>query len=275
MLIFRTLDGIVTEEHSTYRLFAGLPWDSLFQQDDVASYLHTYASLPLDSFDLDHLLPPIDGQEVWAAGVTYFRSRTARMEESSQAGGQSFYDRVYEAERPELFFKSTGHRTVTHRQAVVVRCDSSWTVPEPELTLAINSKGRILGYTIGNDMSARDIEGANPLYLPQAKVYDRSCSLGPGLLISDEPLPGATEIRMMIVREGQEVFSGRTRLSEMKRTPEELVEYLFRHNSFPRGCFLLTGTGVVPPSNITLCGGDEIAISIDGIGTLSNRVEQN
>ncbi|RPJ52948.1 MAG: 2-hydroxyhepta-2,4-diene-1,7-dioate isomerase [Acidobacteria bacterium] len=273
MRIYRTPDGIVVEQSSKYRLFPDIPWDSLFQQDDLASYLETQRSVPLDSFGLDNLLPPIVGQEVWAAGVTYFRSRTARMEEASQAGGQSFYDRVYEAERPELFFKSTGHRAVTHRQAVVVRRDSCWTVPEPELTLAISSNGRIFGYTVGNDMSARDIEGANPLYLPQAKVYDRSCSLGPGLLVRSESLPGSTEIRMVIRRQGQEIFSGHTRLSEMKRTPEELVEYLFRHNSFPRGCFLLTGTGVVPPSGLTLLSGDEITIAIDPIGALVNVVE--
>jgi 2-dehydro-3-deoxy-D-arabinonate dehydratase len=273
MRIFRTSDGIVVEEDDRHQLLADIPWDSLFQQDDVRSYLAQHHSLPLDSFNLDHLLPPIDGQEVWAAGVTYLRSRTARIEESSQAGGQSFYDRVYEAERPELFFKSTGHRTVTHQQAVVVRRDSSWTVPEPELALAISSSGRILGYTIGNDMSARDIEGANPLYLPQAKVYDRSCSLGPGLLVQSEPLPGSTEIRLIIRRQGQELFSGCTRLSEMKRTPEELIEYLFRQNSFPRGCFLLTGTGIVPPGGLALRSGDEISISIDPIGTLVNIVE--
>jgi len=271
--IYRTTNGIVVEQNTNYRLFTDISWDSLFQQDDLFSFLEIRHSRPLDSYEFDHLLPPIDGQEVWAAGVTYFRSRTARMEESSQAGGQSFYDRVYEAERPELFFKSTGHRTVTHQQAVAIRRDSSWSVPEPELVLAISCAGRIIGYTIGNDMSARDIEGANPLYLPQAKVYDRSCSLGPGLLIQTEPLPGSTEIRLAIAREGQELFSGCTRLSEMKRTPEELVAYLFRQNSFPRGCFLLTGTGVVPPSGVTLRPGDRISISIDPIGTLVNIVE--
>ena len=273
MRIYRALEGIVVEEKGTYRLLSDILWDSLFQQEDLGSYLTLHSSLPLDIFNLDHLLPPIDGQEVWAAGVTYLRSRTARMEESSHAGGQSFYDRVYDAERPELFFKSTGHRTVTHQQRVAVRRDSSWTVPEPELALAISSSGRILGYTVGNDMSARDIEGANPLYLPQAKVYDRSCSLGPGLLVQDEPLPGSTEIRLIIGRQGQELFSGCTRLSEMKRTPEELIDYLFRQNSFPRGCFLLTGTGVVPPAGLTLCSGDTISISIDPIGTLINVVD--
>ncbi len=273
MKIFRTTDGIVVEQNEQYSLLSGIDWDTLFQQDDLAFYLQQQHSLPLDSFVLDRVMPPIDGQEVWAAGVTYLRSRTARMEESSQAGGQSFYDRVYEAERPELFFKSTGHRTVTHQQAVALRRDSCWTVPEPELALAISSGGRILGYTVGNDMSARDIEGANPLYLPQAKVYDRSCSLGPGLLVRNEPLPGSTEIRLIIRRQGQELFCGCTRLSEMKRNAEELIEYLFRQNSFPRGCFLLTGTGIVPPSSLALQAGDEISISIDSIGTLVNTAE--
>jgi 2-dehydro-3-deoxy-D-arabinonate dehydratase len=273
MKIYRTPNGVVVEQDSRHQLVTDVSWDSLFQQEDVASYLQLHHSRLLDSFALDHLLPPVDGQEVWAAGVTYLRSRTARMEESSQAGGQSFYDRVYEAERPELFFKSTAHRTVTHLQAVAVRRDSSWTVPEPELAVAISSTGRILGYTVGNDMSARDIEGANPLYLPQAKVYDRSCSLGPALLLQNNPLPGSTQIRLVIGRQGQEIFSGCTRLSEMKRTPEELIEYLFRQNSFPRGCFLLTGTGIVPPSNLTLLSGDLISISIDPIGTLTNFVE--
>ncbi|MFB3905199.1 MAG: fumarylacetoacetate hydrolase family protein [Acidobacteriota bacterium] len=273
MRIYRTADGVVLEQDLEYRLLRALSWDSLFQQDDLNAYLEEQPFFPLDSFSLEHLLPPLDRQEVWAAGVTYFRSRTARMEESSQAGGQGFYDRVYEAERPELFFKSTAHRTVTHHQAVAVRLDSCWTVPEPELALAISAKGRIFGYTVGNDMSARDIEGANPLYLPQAKVYDRSCSLGPGLLVQKEPLSRDTEIRLAIGRQKREVFSGCTRLSEMRRRPEELVEYLFRQNSFPHGCFLLTGTGIVPPSDLTLRSGDEISISIHPIGTLINIVE--
>jgi 2-dehydro-3-deoxy-D-arabinonate dehydratase len=209
---------------------------------------------------------------VWAAGVTYYRSRDARMEESKSAGGGDFYDRVYHAARPELFFKSAPHRVVGPDAKVAIRDDAAWSVPEPELTLFVSPQGTIAGYTIGNDMSSRDIEGENPLYLPQAKVYDRSCALGPCLLIADEPLSAATEIALEIRRGSSAVFSGATTLKEMKRKPEELVEYLYRNNSFPHGCFLLTGTGVVPPDSFTLKRGDEIRITIPPIGTLVNVV---
>jgi 2-dehydro-3-deoxy-D-arabinonate dehydratase len=218
------------------------------------------------------LMAPMEEQEVWAAGVTYFRSRTARMEESEAGGGMTFYDRVYSAERPELFFKSTVHRTVGPGAPVRIRHDSKWNVPEPELTLLVSPKGKILGYTVGNDMSSRDIEGENPLYLPQAKVYDGSCALGPGILVANEPLARTTAIQIEIRRAGSAVFSDSTTLEAMKRNPTELVEYLFRENTFPNGCFLLTGTGIVPPNTFTLASGDEIAITIDGIGTLTNPV---
>jgi len=220
----------------------------------------------------ERLLPPIDHQEVWAAGVTYFRSRAARMEESKSSGGGDFYDRVYTAERPELFFKATPNRVVGHRQKVAIRTDSTWSVPEPELTLLVNPRGKIIGYTVGNDMSSRDIEGENPLYLPQAKVYSRSCALGPGIMISSNPLPPTTKIQLEIKRGGESVFSGATDLTRLKRDPQQLVDYLYRENSFPNGTFLLTGTGVVPPDSFTLNPGDEIRISIDGIGTLVNLV---
>ncbi len=218
-------------------------------------------------------LAPIDAQEVWAAGVTYYRSRTARMAESEVAGGGSFYDRVYSAERPELFFKALPHRVAGPGEKVRIRRDSKWNVPEPELALVISPEGKITGYTIGNDMSSRDIEGENPLYLPQAKVYDRSCALGPAILVSDRPLPDSTGIHLEILRAGQAAFTDSTTLASMKRKPEELVEYLYRETSFPQGCILLTGTGIVPPDTFTLQSGDEIAISIDGIGTLRNIVE--
>jgi len=217
-------------------------------------------------------LPPIESQEVWAAGVTYYRSRTARMNESKIAGGGDFYDRVYAAERPELFFKATPHRVSGHGQPVRIRRDSHWNVPEPELALAINAQGKIVGYTIGNDMSSRDIEGQNPLYLPQAKVYAQCCGLGPGILISSEPLPPSTEIKLEILRNGNVAFSGLTALAQLKRAPETLVEYLFLDNEFPAGCFLLTGTGIVPPDSFTLQARDEIRIAIDPIGMLSNKV---
>jgi 2-dehydro-3-deoxy-D-arabinonate dehydratase len=218
------------------------------------------------------LVAPIEEQEVWAAGVTYFRSRTARMEESEAGGGMSFYDRVYTAARPELFFKSTPHRTVGPGEPVRIRHDSKWNVPEPELTLLVSPKGKILGYTVGNDMSSRDIEGENPLYLPQAKVYDGSCALGPGILVVNQPLPTTTAIHIEIRRGGSAVFSDSTTLESMKRDPADLVQYLFRENTFPDGCFLLTGTGIVPPHSFTLASGDEIAIAIEGIGTLTNPV---
>ena len=218
------------------------------------------------------LAAPIGTQEVWAAGVTYLRSRTARMEESKDAGGGTFYDKVYNAERPELFFKGTPHRVAGSGSAVRIRGDSKWNVPEPELTLAINSAGRIFGYTVGNDMSSRDIEGENPLYLPQAKVYDRSTGLGPCLLVTDDPLPATTTIALEIRRDGAAAFNGSTQISQIKRKFPELAEFLFRDNSFPRGAYLMTGTGIVPPDSFTLRAGDEIRITIEPIGTLVNTV---
>jgi 2-dehydro-3-deoxy-D-arabinonate dehydratase len=215
---------------------------------------------------------PIQSQEVWAAGVTYFRSRDARMEESKASGGGTFYDKVYSADRPELFFKSTPHRVAGPGEPVRIRGDSKWNVPEPELTLAINSRGRIFGYTIGNDMSSRDIEGENPLYLPQAKVYDKSAAIGPCLFLSDSALPSGTEISISIVRDGSPAFSGSTAISQIKRTLPSLAEFLFRDNSFPHGCFLMTGTGIVPGDDFTLRSGDGISITIPAIGTLTNPV---
>jgi 2-dehydro-3-deoxy-D-arabinonate dehydratase len=249
-------------------------WDELLGRENLHDYLDGVIRKmkPADGVAPHDVLPPIGSQEVWAAGVTYYRSRNARIEESKGAGGGDFYDRVYQAARPELFFKASAHRVVGPDAKVAIRDDASWSVPEPELTLLVTPQGKIAGYTIGNDMSSRDIEGENPLYLPQAKVYDRSCALGPCLLIQDEPLPAATEIGLEIRRAGALAFSGSTTLKEMKRKPEELVEYLYRNNSFPHGCFLLTGTGVVPPDGFTLKPGDEIRINISPVGTLVNTV---
>jgi 2-dehydro-3-deoxy-D-arabinonate dehydratase len=218
-------------------------------------------------------MAPLEGQEVWAAGVTYIRSRAARMEESHGSGAEGFYDAVYDAPRPELFFKASPWRVRGPGEYVRIRGDARWSVPEPELALCVNAAGTIVGWTIGNDMSSRDIEGENPLYLPQAKIYDGSCALGPALLVREGPLPPDTVIAITIRREGQAVFEGDTMLSRMRRTPEELVEYLYRETSFPLGCILLTGTGVVPPNDFTLRSGDEIAIHVGAIGTLVNRVE--
>jgi len=271
--LYRTKDGPVAGQDGKHYRISGASWDELLARPDVLKYL-------LDSIEKNtavapprQVLAPIEGQEVWAAGVTYRRSREARMEESKSTGGGDFYDRVYSAERPELFFKATARRVVGTGQAVRIRRDSRWNVPEPELTLVIAATGQIIGYTIGNDMSSRDIEGENPLYLPQAKVYDGSCALGPCLLLSEDPLPGETKIQIRIRRGGKEVFTGATVISQIKRELSSLAKYLYLENSFPAGCFLLTGTGVVPPDSFTLASGDEIAITIPPIGTLENIVQ--
>jgi 2-dehydro-3-deoxy-D-arabinonate dehydratase len=222
----------------------------------------------------DELLPPIGNQEVWASGVTYFRSKVGREEEAKAAGGSDFYSRVYVAERPELFFKATAARVVGDGSRIRIRKDSVWDVPEPELTLLVTSNAKIVGYTIGDDVSSRSIEGENPLYLPQAKTYDASAALGPGILVSDAPLPDTTGIRLEIKRAGNLVFTGQTDLSQLKRKPQDLVDYLCRETSFPYGVFLMTGTGIVPGSDFTLKVGDEVTIEIDGIGRLKNIVDQ-
>ncbi|HJZ54433.1 MAG TPA: fumarylacetoacetate hydrolase family protein [Gemmataceae bacterium] len=216
-------------------------------------------------------LAPVDRQEIWAAGVTYKRSKIAREEESR--GAAQFYDKVYSADRPELFLKATPERVVGPGQPVRVRADSKWSVPEPELALVVSPALKIVGYTIGNDMSARDIEGENPLYLPQAKIYKQSCSVGPLITPAAQmpPLP-EVEIRLVIRRVGRVVFEGSTTLAQMARTPESLVDWLGRENEFPKGAILLTGTGVVPPDEFSLASGDDVAITISGIGTLANPV---
>jgi len=221
----------------------------------------------------NELLAPIGSQEIWASGVTYMRSKSARMEESKNAGGGDFYDRVYDAERPELFFKSTASRAVGSRQNVRIRKDSTWNVPEPELTLMISSSGKIIGYTIGNDMSSRDIEGQNPLYLPQAKTYDKSAAIGPCIYVTETPLPLDTLIEIEILRNNTLVFKGDVNIGQIKRKFAELVEFLFRETSYPTGCLLMTGTGIVPPNDFTLLKGDTIKISIEPMGELVNEVE--
>jgi 2-dehydro-3-deoxy-D-arabinonate dehydratase len=217
------------------------------------------------------MLAPLDHQEVWAAGVTYKRSQVARMEESET--GASHYDRVYTAPRPELFFKAMPRRVAGPGQPVRIRRDTKWSVPEPELALVISPQGKLVGYTVGNDMSARDIEGENPLYLPQAKLYNDCCALGPCILIPEEPLNRAEmQITLVIHRKGNEIFRGQTNVDQMKRTFEDLIDWLFRDNSFPDGAVLLTGTGIVPPNEFTLEAGDVVSIDITGIGTLTNPV---
>ena len=275
MKIYRTAAAVMLEHERQSYALPETNLDMLLSQEHLHEYLlRMIASLPTVAVVPAHgpLLPPIGTQEVWAAGVTYFRSRAARMEESKTAGGGDFYDRVYHAERPELFFKATASRVVGHRGKVAIRSDAKWSVPEPELALLCSPAGKITGYTIGNDMSSRDIEGENPLYLPQAKVYNRSCALGPCILVREQPLNSSTSIELEILRENICVFRGATSLDNMKRDPRTLVEYLFRDNVFPAGCFLLTGTGIVPPDAFTLQLSDEIRISIDEIGTLTNFV---
>jgi 2-dehydro-3-deoxy-D-arabinonate dehydratase len=278
MKLYRTAKGYLVEEDGKFFRGPKSGWDELILREDLP--LHLKKSLPTLEALGDKTLPqleeeilaPICSQEVWAAGVTYFRSRNARMDESQSSGGGDFYDRVYSAERPELFFKATPHRVVGHRGNVAIRDDAHWSVPEPELALLASPSGAIIGYTIANDMSSRDIEGENPLYLPQAKVYDRSCGLGPGILISPAPDPASTEIALTIFRAQAKFFSDSIKLTEMKRDFSTLLHYLYRNNSFPTGCFLLTGTGIVPPDSFTLMHGDEIHICITGIGTLINTV---
>ncbi len=274
--VYRSADAVLVMRGQLLYRLPRIDWDTLFREEEPEEFLlatvEGLSPVPRARIEDYYLGAPVVSQEVWAAGVTYYRSRDARMEESKDAGGASFYDRVYEAERPELFFKATPHRVVGHSGTVRIRADSNWNVPEPELTLAINRRGQIFGYTIGNDVSSRDIEGENPLYLPQAKVYDGCCALGPGVLVSREPLPPECRIALEVRRGGGTVFDGSTTLAELKRKPTELVEFLFRDNSFPAGCFLMTGTGIIPSSSFSLAAGDEIRISIDRIGTLVNTV---
>ena len=271
MRLYRTARGPVVEQDGAFYPLAQ-DWDALINHGDLLAYLRHATERSAGESRIEGALAPIGSQEVWAAGVTYYRSRTARLEESKTGGGSSFYDRVYEAERPELFFKAAPWRVRGPGDAIRVRRDARWTVPEPEIALCINALGQIVGYTIGNDVSSRDIEGENPLYLPQAKIYDGACSLGPAVLVSNEPLPAETVISLRVSRGGEVVAQGQTTFSRMRRDTRELVEFLYRETSFPTGCVLLTGTGIVPPDEFTLQPGDEIAIDVPAIGTLTNTV---
>jgi 2-dehydro-3-deoxy-D-arabinonate dehydratase len=273
VILYRTTDGLVVGHEGKFRAIGNLSVDDLIVRPDLHSWLASAMSgAETSTLDEAKLLAPIGSQEVWAAGVTYLRSRAARIAESKDAGGGDFYDRVYSAERPELFFKSLPHKVVGPNAPVGLRSDAYWSVPEPELALLISPQCKIVGYTIGNDMSSRDIEGQNPLYLPQAKVYNRSCALGPGILIADAPPSPETRISIEIVRGTAAAFRGETTLAQMKRRPQELADHLYRDQTFPFGCFLLTGTGIVPPDSFTLERGDTVRIAIDGIGVLTNPV---
>lgn len=274
MKLYKTTQGIIIQESEKFYLSNAKNWDTYINQDNLFEVLSSdIQSLNEISWNQEGILAPIENQEIWASGVTYMRSREARMEESQDSGGADFYAKVYEAERPELFFKSTAARCVGTGEKVRIRKDSKWNVPEPELTLLITTSGKIVGYTIGNDMSSRDIEGENPLYLPQAKSYDKAAAIGPCLYVPKEEISLDTKISIEILRSGKSMFSGNIAINRIKRKLTDLAHYLFREMSFPNGAFLMTGTGIVPDNDFTLLSGDVVNITIEGIGTLSNEVE--
>lgn len=274
MRVYKTSNGITVENQNLYYRPKIQDWNTLMNRtnlyNSIASEIEHLE--PISNFDPSTIVAPIKDQEIWASGVTYLRSREARMEESKKAGGDTFYDKVYDAERPELFFKASANRVVGTNDLVNIRKDSEWDVPEPELTLWISSEGTIEGYTVGNDMSSRSIEGQNPLYLPQAKTFERCAALGPCVFVPKGPIDPTTIITLEIKRDNQQVFFGTVPISNMKRGHMELVGFLFRECTFPNGCYLMTGTGIVPPDDFTLQLNDEIRITIDHIGTLINRV---
>jgi len=268
--IYRVAGGIQIENTAgKYTSTLNENWDEFINQPNLFQICGQQSFTESTS---EATQTPIESQEIWAAGVTYLRSKVARMEESKESGGDTFYDKVYDAERPEIFYKGNKLRAVGHNGHVRIRKDSAWNVPEPELTLFINKQHTIAGYLIGNDMSSRDIEGENPLYLPQAKVYDAAAGIGPCLLVTEKPLAPETIISMRIYRAKEEVFQGETQISQMKRSHEELREYLTREMSFPLGAYLMTGTCIVPDPPFTLQAHDEIHIQIEPIGTLIQTV---
>ncbi len=277
MKLYRTSYGILVKySDACYKIDED--WNMLINHGNLYEYLlgitHRAGKMvpALAARWLEEIIAPIGKQEVWAAGVTYLRIREARMEESKSSCSADLYDRVYSAGRPELFFKALPHRVAGHKEFVHIRRDSAWNVPEPELTLYINSKGEIQAYTAGNDMSSRSIEGENALYLPQAKVYERSAALGPCLYVSPTPIDLSTKIEMIIFRNAEEVYKDSVCIDRIRRSFAELATYMFRECDFPYGCFLMTGTCLVPPSEFTLQENDVVDISIDHIGTLSNTV---
>jgi len=274
MKLYNLKQGFAIENGNEFYVLQNEDWDTFINDDSLFQKMkERIKGLPPSQNHPNDILAPVGSrQELWACGVTYLRSKIGRQEESKDAGGGDFYARVYEAERPEVFFKANPHRIVGSNDKVRIRKDSTWDVPEPELTLVVSSSGKIIGYTIGNDMSSRSIEGENPLYLPQAKTYDACASVGPCIYVTEEPLDSNTTIRLVINRNNKIVFEGSVAINQMKRTPGELVSFVFRECSFPYGCLIMTGTGIVPGPCFTLKSGDEIKISIDGIGTLVNEV---
>lgn len=278
MKIYKLPSGTLLHHENQAFLGPEIDWDVLLAQENMKGHLSAESKSwkSISTEEMEELiekgvLAPMGNQEIWAAGVTYFRSRTARMEESQDAGGADFYDKVYNADRPELFFKATASRVSAPGAAVNIREDSSWDVPEPELTLVISPSGKIQGYTCGNDMSSRSIEGENPLYLPQAKVYAGCAAIGPCLFLTDKAIEETSDIRLEIFRDDVLAFVGETALTQLKRKPQELAEWLFRANTFPIGCFLMTGTGIVP-DDFTLAEGDKVRIGISEIGVLENSI---
>ncbi len=275
MKIYKTKQGIIVESADKYYLSTESNWDAYVNRNDLYEQISKeIATLTSIEWAKNDILAPISQQEIWASGVTYMRSREARIEESKDAGGGDFYARVYDAERPEIFFKSSASRCVGTNDFVRIRKDSAWNIPEPELTLFATSSGKIVGYTVGNDMSSRDIEGENPLYLPQAKSYDKAAAIGPCLYVTEGEISQDTLISLEIIRDNVSLFEGSIAINRMKRKHKELISFLFRETTFPQGVYLMTGTGVVPPNEFTLAVGDVINITIEGIGTLTNTVEE-
>jgi 2-dehydro-3-deoxy-D-arabinonate dehydratase len=274
MLVYKTTSGWKIQVAEKYFLLPEEHWNGWMNNSidipAVKSLANTYQ--PTHAPSPEELLAPIQQQELWACGVTYLRSKEGRREESAPSGGADFYSKVYEAERPEVFFKANPTRIAGPGAKVRIRKDSNWNVPEPECTLVVNATGKIIGYTIGNDMSSRSIEGENPLYLPQAKTYDGCAALGPCIWISEEKIAPETIISMKIFRAKTFVFSGEVKWQQMKRTPESLVSFVYRECSFPNGCYIMTGTGIVPPKDFSLLSGDSIHITIPPMGTLFNNV---
>lgn len=277
MKLYKTKEGIIIQKENTfYKVDEN--WDSFVNDDNLFDKMELISQEKDPVKNGQELInsgleAPIGSQELWASGVTYFHSKQGRQEESKKAGGADFYQHVYEAERPEIFFKATADRIVGHGEKVRIRKDSTWDVPEPELTLLITSNETIVGYTVGNDMSSRSIEGENPLYLPQAKTYDGCAAVGPCVYVTKEPLPTNTLIDMKIRRNSTVVFEGNVEINQIKRSFEELASFLYRECTFPNGSFLMTGTGIVPTSEFTLQSGDVISITVDNIGNLVNEVE--
>src|SRR5687768_3090358 len=276
MRVYRTKTGALLQKEGKSYSTDITDWDQFINDDNLLSKLNDIIdsgkAKEIKAIPEEGILAPLGNQELWAFGVTFLRSKVGRQEESKNAGGGDFYARVYEAERPEVFFKSTAQRVVGPGGKVRIRKDSTWDVPEPELTLVVASSGKIVGYTVGNDMSSRSIEGENPLYLPQAKTYDGCAAVGPCIYVTEQPLDINTNIHLEISRDNKVAFENGIAINQMKRTPEELVSFVFRECSFPFGCLIMTGTGIVPDQGFTLQANDVVRISIDGIGQLENTV---